>query len=127
MNETEKNCAEKIKEMKIKVEEAEKISHEKELESTQISSDFQREKVLMEQKIIFLEKTLKELDNHKLRSNLNSSVSSNSNKNKNDEMSTKQKKEKLEEEIKRLNKSISKLEKNVEELSNELYYLKNEE
>ena len=60
----------------------------------------------MEQKIIFLEKTLKELDNHKLRSNLNSSVSSNSNKNKNDEMSIKQKKEKLEEEIKRLNKLI---------------------
>ena len=115
LNETEKNCAEKIKEMKIKVEEAEKISHEKELESTQISSDFQREKVLMEQKIIFLEKTLKELDNHKLRSNLNSSVSSNSNKNKSDEMSTKQKKEKLEEEIKRLNKSIKELqEKNIE-------------
>ncbi len=115
LNETEKNCAEKIKEMKIKVEEAEKISHEKELESTQISSDFQREKVLMEQKIIFLEKTLKELENHKLRSNLNSSVNSNSTKNKSDEMSTKQKKEKLEEEIKRLNKSIKELqEKNIE-------------
>ena len=115
LSETEKNCTDKIKEMKIKVEEAEKVSHEKELESTQISSDFQREKVLMEQKIIFLEKTLKELDNNKLRSNLNSSVNSNSAKNKSDEMSTKQKKEKLEEEIKRLNKSIKELqEKNIE-------------
>ena len=62
LNQCEKICAEKIKEMKQKVEEAEKISHQKELESTQISSDFQREKVLMEQKIIFLEKTLKELE-----------------------------------------------------------------
>ena len=51
--------------MKQKVEEAEKISHQKELESTQISSDFQREKVLMEQKIIFLEKALKELEDNK--------------------------------------------------------------
>ena len=118
LNETEKNCAEKIKGMKKKVEEAERASHEKELESTQISSDFQREKVLMEQKIIFLEKTLKELESHKLRtnrSNINSSVNSNSSKGKGDEMSIKQKKEKLEEEIKRLNKTIKELqEKNIE-------------
>ena len=117
LSETEKNCAAKIKDMKIKVEEAEKISHEKELESTQISSDFQREKVLMEQKIIFLEKTLKDLENNKvntLRSKLNSSMNSNSSKNK-DEMSVKQKKEKLEEEIKRLNRQIKELqEKNIE-------------
>ena len=68
LNQTEKICAEKIKEMKQKLEEAEKVSHQKELESTQISSDFQREKVLMEQKIIFLEKTLKDLEENKLGS-----------------------------------------------------------
>ena len=113
LSETEKACAEKIKLMKEKVEEAEKISHQKELESTQISSDFQREKVLMEQKVIFLEKTLKELENNKLKTNLKSSTSTNSSKGA--EMSTKQKKEKLEEEIKRLNKSIKELqEKNIE-------------
>ena len=112
LNQTEKICAEKIKEMKEKVEEAEKISHQKELESTQISSDFQREKVLMEQKIIFLEKTLKELEDNKLRSNPYNTTSK---KNKNDESTIKQKKEKLEEEIKRLNKAIKELqEKNIE-------------
>ena len=112
LNQCEKICAEKIKEMKQKVEEAEKISHQKELESTQISSDFQREKVLMEQKIIFLEKTLKELEENKLRSNPYNTTSK---KNKNDETTIKQKKEKLEEEIKRLNKAIKELqEKNIE-------------
>ena len=112
LNRCEKICAEKIKEMKQKVEEAEKISHQKELESTQISSDFQREKVLMEQKIIFLEKTLKELEENKLRSNPYNTTSK---KNKNDETTIKQKKEKLEEEIKRLNKAIKELqEKNIE-------------
>ena len=112
LNQTEKICEEKIKEMKQKVEEAEKISHQKELESTQISSDFQREKVLMEQKIIFLEKTLKELEDNKLRSNPYNTTSK---KNKNDETSIKQKKEKLEDEIKRLNKTIKELqEKNIE-------------
>ena len=112
LNQTEKICAEKIKEMKQKLEEAEKVSHQKELESTQISSDFQREKVLMEQKIIFLEKTLKDLEENKLRSNPYNTTSK---KNKNDEMNIKQKKEKLEEEIKRLNKAIKELqEKNIE-------------
>ena len=112
LNQCEKICAEKIKEMKQKVEEAEKISHQKELESTQISSDFQREKVLMEQKIIFLEKTLKELEENQLRSNPYNTTSK---KNKNDEATIKQKKEKLEEEIKRLNKAIKELqEKNIE-------------
>ena len=112
LNQCEKICAEKIKEMKQKVEEAEKISHQKELESTQISSDFQREKVLMEQKIIFLEKTLKELEENQLRSNPYNTTSK---KNKNDETTIKQKKEKLEEEIKRLNKAIKELqEKNIE-------------
>ena len=112
LNQTEKICEEKIKEMKQKVEEAEKISHQKELESTQISSDFQREKVLMEQKIIFLEKALKELEDNKLRSNPYNTTSK---KNKNDENNIKQKKEKLEEEIKRLNKAIKELqEKNIE-------------
>ena len=112
LNQCEKICAEKIKEMKQKVEDAEKISHQKELESTQISSDFQREKVLMEQKIIFLEKTLKELEENQLRSNPYNTTSK---KNKNDETTIKQKKEKLEEEIKRLNKAIKELqEKNIE-------------
>ena len=112
LNQTEKICTEKIKEMKQKLEEAEKVSHQKELESTQISSDFQREKVLMEQKIIFLEKTLKDLEENKLRSNPYNTTSK---KNKNDEMNIKQKKEKLEEEIKRLNKAIKELqEKNIE-------------
>ena len=112
LNQTEKICAEKIKEMKQKLEEAEKVSHQKELESTQISSDFQREKVLMEQKIIFLEKTLKDLEENNLRSNPYNTTSK---KNKNDEMNIKQKKEKLEEEIKRLNKAIKELqEKNIE-------------
>ena len=112
LNQTEKICAEKIKEMKQKFEEAEKISHQKELESNQISSDFQREKVLMEQKIIFLEKTLKDLEGNKLRSNPYNTTSK---KNKTDETSIKQKKEKLEEEIKRLNKAIKELqEKNIE-------------
>ena len=112
LNQTEKICEEKIKEMKQKVEEAEKISHQKELESTQISSDFQREKVLMEQKIFFLEKALKELEDNKLRSNPYNTTSK---KNKNDENNIKQKKEKLEEEIKRLNKAIKELqEKNIE-------------
>ena len=112
LNQTEKICEQKIKEMRQKVEEAEKISHQKELESTQISSDFQREKVLMEQKIIFLEKTLKELEDNKLRSNPYNTTSK---KNRNDETTLKQKKEKLEDEIKRLNKVIKELqEKNIE-------------
>ena len=112
LNQCEKISEQKIKEMKQKVEEAEKISHQKELESTQISSDFQREKVLMEQKIIFLEKTLKELEENKLRSNPYNTTSK---KNKSDETTIKQKKEKLEEEIKRLNKAIKELqEKNIE-------------
>ena len=112
LNTTEKICEQKIKEMRQKVEEAEKISHQKELQSTQISSDFQREKVLMEQKIIFLEKTLKELEDNKLRSNPYNTTSK---KNRNDETTLKQKKEKLEDEIKRLNKVIKELqEKNIE-------------
>ena len=112
LNTTEKICEQKIKEMRQKVEEAEKISHQKELESTQISSDFQREKVLMEQKIIFLEKTLKELEDNKLRSNPYNTTSK---KNRNDETTLKQKKEKLEDEIKRLNKVMKELqEKNIE-------------
>ena len=112
LNTTEKICEQKIKEMRQKVEEAEKISHQKELQSTQISSDFQREKVLMEQKIIFLEKTLKELEDNKLRSNPYNTTSK---KNRNDETTLKQKKEKLEDEIKRLNNVIKELqEKNIE-------------
>ena len=112
LNQTEKICEEKIKEMKLQYEQAEQISHQKELESTQISSDFQREKVLMEQKIIFLEKTLKELEENKLRSNPYNTTSK---KNRNEENNVKQKKEKLEEEIKRLNKTIKELqEKNIE-------------
>ena len=110
LNDLEKNCEESVKQMKLKVEDAEKISHEKELESTQVCSDFQREKVLMEQKIIFLEKNLKELNNNKLKQSSNGSL----NDSKNEEISARQKKEKLEDEIKRLNKVIKELqEKNI--------------
>ena len=69
LNLTEKNCNEKVIEMKKKLDEAEKLSMESDLESTQISSNYEKEKVLMQQKIIFLEKTLKELEsNNKLNS-----------------------------------------------------------
>ena len=112
LNDTEKNCNNNIIEIKKKVDEAEKSSQEKELESAQISSNFQKEKVLMEQKIVFLEKTLKELENNKMRSSKPKSTTSNTN---GEEMSIKQKKENLETEIKRLNKLIKELqEKNIE-------------
>ena len=112
LNDTEKNCNNNIIEIKKKVDEAEKSSQEKELESAQISSNFQKEKVLMEQKIIFLEKTLKDLENNKMRSSKPKSTTSNTN---GEEMSIKQKKENLETEIKRLNKLIKELqEKNIE-------------
>jgi len=112
LTETEKNCNNNIIEIKKKVDEAEKSSQEKELESAQISSNFQKEKVLMEQKIIFLEKTLKDLENSKMRSSKPKSTTSNTN---GEEMSAKQKKENLESEIKRLNKLIKELqEKNIE-------------
>ena len=51
LNTTEKNCESKIIEMKKKVDLAEKASQESELESTQISSNYEKEKVLMKQKI----------------------------------------------------------------------------
>ena len=112
---TEKNCQNKIIEMKKKVDIAEKLSQESDLESTQINSNYEKEKVLMKQKIIFLEKTLKELEsNNNNKKNLKTSrtystISS-------EEATTiKQKKEKLENEIKRLNKEIKNLqEKNIE-------------
>ena len=51
LNTTEKNCENNINEMKKKVDLAEKASQESELESTQISSNYEKEKVLMKQKI----------------------------------------------------------------------------
>ena len=120
LNLTEKNCNEKVIEMKKKLDEAEKLSMESDLESTQISSNYEKEKVLMQQKIIFLEKTLKELEsNNKLNSKNPKSFSSLSNTDDNNSnnpnISLKQKKEKLESEIKRLNKTIKELqEKNIE-------------
>ena len=64
LNLTEKNCENKIIEMKKKVDAAEKSSQESEIESTQISSNYEKEKVLMKQKILFLEKTLKEMESN---------------------------------------------------------------
>ena len=111
---TEKNCSNKIIEMKKKVELAEKVSSESELESTQISSNYEKEKVLMKQKIIFLEKTLKEIELNNNKNNLKNSKSYSTISNE-ESTSIKQKKEKLENEIKRLNKSIKDLqEKNIE-------------
>ena len=60
--------------MKKKVDIAEKLSQESDLESTQINSNYEKEKVLMKQKIIFLEKTLKELEsNNNNKKNLKTS------------------------------------------------------
>ena len=114
LNTTEKNCESKIIEMKKKVDLAEKASQESELESTQISSNYEKEKVLMKQKILFLEKTLKEMESNNNKSNLKNSRTYSSLSTE-DATSMKQKKEKLENEIKRLNKEIKDLqEKNIE-------------
>jgi len=112
---TEKNCQNKIIEMKKKVDIAEKLSQESDLESTQINSNYEKEKVLMKQKIIFLEKTLKELEsNNNNKKNLKTSRTYSTISRK-EATSIKQKKEKLENEIKRLNKEIKNLqEKNIE-------------
>ena len=112
---TEKNCQNKIIEMKKKVDIAEKLSQESDLESTQINSNYEKEKVLMKQKIIFLEKTLKELEsNNNNKKNLKTSRTY-STISSEEATSIKQKKEKLENEIKRLNKEIKNLqEKNIE-------------
>ena len=100
--------------MKKKVDLAEKLSQESELESTQISSNYEKEKVLMKQKIIFLEKSLKELESNNTKSNLKNSKTYSTVSNE-DLINNKQKKEKLENEIKRLNKAIKDLqEKNIE-------------
>ena len=114
LNTTEKNCESKIIEMKKKVDLAEKASQESELESTQISSNYEKEKVLMKQKILFLEKTLKEMESNNNKSNLKNSRTYSSLSTE-DATSMKQKKEKLENEIKQLNKEIKDLqEKNIE-------------
>ena len=112
---TEKSCQNKIIEMKKKVDIAEKLSQESDLESTQINSNYEKEKVLMKQKIIFLEKTLKELEsNNNNKKNLKTSRTY-STISSEEATSIKQKKEKLENEIKRLNKEIKNLqEKNIE-------------
>ena len=112
---TEKNCQNKIIEMKKKVDIAEKLSQESDLESTQINSNYEKEKVLMKQKIIFLEKTLKELEsNNNNKKNLKTSITY-STISSEEATTIKQKKEKLENEIKRLNKEIKNLqEKNIE-------------
>ena len=112
---TEKNCQNKIIEMKKKADIAEKLSQESDLESTQINSNYEKEKVLMKQKIIFLEKTLKELEsNNNNKKNLKTSRTY-STISSEEATSIKQKKEKLENEIKRLNKEIKNLqEKNIE-------------
>ena len=110
----EKSCSNKLIEMKKKVDLAEKLSQESELESTQISSNYEKEKVLMKQKIIFLEKSLKELESNNTKSNLKNSKTYSTVSNE-DLINNKQKKEKLESEIKRLNKAIKDLqEKNIE-------------
>ena len=110
----EKSCSNKLSEMKKKVDAAEKLSQESEFESTQISSNYEKEKVLMKQKIIFLEKSLKELETNNSKNNLKNSKTYSTVSNE-EVISNKQKKEKLENEIKRLNKEIKDLqEKNIE-------------
>ena len=91
----EKSCSNKLIEMKKKVDLAEKLSQESELESTQISSNYEKEKVLMKQKIIFLEKTIKENESNNNKSYAKNSKSY-STLSTEDATSMKQRKEKLE-------------------------------
>ena len=71
----------------------EKSYQESELESTQISSNYEKEKVLMKQKIIFLEKTIKENESNNNKSYAKNSKSY-STLSTEDATSIKQKKEK---------------------------------
>ena len=108
----EKENYQKILDMKKKVNDAEKASHEKEMQTTEISSNFEKEKVLMEQKILFLEKNLKEINDQQNDSKRASFKNSSSG---NDNNSQKEKISQLELEIKNLNKKVSELqEKNIE-------------
>ena len=112
----EKENYQKILDMKKKVNDAEKASHEKEMETTEISSNYEKEKVLMEQKILFLERSLKEINdqqNDSKRSSLKSSSGGS-------EISQKEKIAQLELEIKNLNKKISELQEKNFELDSQL-------
>lgn len=113
LEEIEKNSQTDLKDLKSKVESAEKSKHEKEIQYTEICSNFEKEKVLMEQKILFLEKNLKSLTEQQARmaSTMNS-LSSNSGKG---ELSPKEKIAKFEIEIKKLNSQINDLQdKNID-------------
>ncbi len=112
----EKENYQKILDMKKKVNDAEKASHEKEMETTEISSNYEKEKVLMEQKILFLERSLKEINDQQNDSKRASFKSSSGGS----EISQKEKIAQLELEIKNLNKKISELQEKNFELDSQL-------
>ena len=112
LEEMEKDSEANVKEMKLKVVNAEKAKHEKEIEFTETSSKFEKEKVLMEQKIVFLEKNLKTLSEQQAR--LNATMNS-LNTTQKGELSPKEKIAKFEAEIKKLNNEINSLsDKNID-------------
>ena len=104
----------------------ERTLRDKDRQVTEASSSVEREKVLMEQKILFLEKSIKQLTDQQNRmnafsNNMTSSTSLYSSRINNNsassvEQSIKEKISKYELEIKKLNKQISSLEDNNAEL-----------
>ena len=95
--------------LKAKLEKAEAQKSEKEKEHTKMSSNFEREKVLMEQKIIFLEKNLKNLQDQRNRNSLKSSLRHSLK----EDSSQKEKIKEYEANIKKTSAEITKLEDNI--------------
>ena len=125
-NEIEKDGMKTVNELKLQIQQAERTLRDKDRQVTEASSSVEREKVLMEQKIIFLEKSIKQLTDQQNRmnafsNNMSASTSLYSSRITNNstssvEQSIKEKISKYELEIKKLNKQISSLEDNNAEL-----------
>ena len=129
-NDIEKEGMKTSNELKLQIQQAERALRDKDRQVTEASSSIEREKVLMEQKILFLEKSIKQLNDQQNRMNayVSSTMTLRSNNNTSTIASTeqniKERISKYELEIKKLNKQISSLEDNNAEL--EAKFIKND-
>ena len=130
VNEIENEGMKTSNELKLQIQQAERTLRDKDRQVTEASSSIEREKVLMEQKILFLEKSIKQLNDQQNRMNAyaTSTLSLRNNNNNSTIASTeqniKERISKYELEIKKLNKQIASLEDNNAEL--EAKFIKND-
>ena len=123
VNDIENEGMKTSNELKLQIQQAERTLRDKDRQVTEASSSIEREKVLMEHKILFLEKSINRMNAYatstlSLRSNNNNSSIAST------EQNIKERISKYELEIKKLNKQIASLEDNNAEL--EAKFIKND-